>query len=155
MSPLKLPIHFISLTTTSFRKPLRICDTDVLRRPAPGVLSSVTPPSASGSFKTDPKKMSLTTSHYATVHNAKQMAVSISVPRCLGPLVNYVAGTVWLFDVKTFAVKTYSNLINIIRYAGATLFHSDTNDFGLFSDVGKKCLEHVQNIWFQDSFFLM
>jgi hypothetical protein len=99
--------------------------------------------------------MSLTTSHYATVHNAKQMAVSISVPRCLGPLVNYVAGTVWLFDVKTFAVKTYSNLINIIRYAGATLFHSDTNDFGLFSDVGKKCLEHVQNIWFQDSFFLM
>jgi hypothetical protein len=56
--------------------------------------------------------------------------------RWLGPLVNYVAGTVCPFFLffygNTFAVKTYSLLINIIRYAGVTIFHPDTNDFGFF-----------------------
>ena len=43
---------------------------------------------------------------------------------------------------KTFAVKTYSVLINIIRYAGVTIFHPDTNDFlfFFFPDVGKKII---------------
>jgi len=53
-------------------------------------------------------------------------------------MVNYVAGTVsfspppphiCFAEGKTFAVKTYSDLINIIRYAGVTIFHPDTNDF--------------------------
>jgi len=69
-------------------------------------------------------------------------------------MVSYVAGTVCFFFVyicfvegKTFAVKTYSVLINIIRYAGVTIFHPDTNDFGFFfiSDVGKKLLEHYKS----------
>lgn len=80
----------------------------------------------------------------------------------LGPVVNYVAGTVCPFFYiifvllrgKTFAVKTYSVLINIIRFAGVTIFHPDTNDFGVFiSDVGKKLLAHVLNSWFRDSCF--
>jgi hypothetical protein len=33
--------------------------------------------------------------------------------------------------------KNYSNLINIIRYAGVTISHTDTNDFGLFSEEEK------------------
>jgi hypothetical protein len=51
--------------------------------------------------------------------------------------VKYVAGTACFFEGKTSAVKTYSDLINIICYAGVSIFHPDTNDFGLFSEVGK------------------
>jgi hypothetical protein len=33
--------------------------------------------------------------------------------------------------------NSYSNLINIIRYAVVTMSHTDTNDFGLFSEEEK------------------
>jgi hypothetical protein len=48
------------------------------------------------------------------------------------------------FEGETFAVKTYSDLINIIRYAGVTIFHPDTYDFGLFSDVEKMIGTHSE-----------
>jgi hypothetical protein len=77
--------------------------------------------------------MLLTTSHYATVYNAKQMAVRpsvyLKVARSAGELCHR---NCQLFEGKTFEIKNYCNAINNIRYAGVTIHHPDTNDFGLF-----------------------